>query len=175
MLDILGIGVGSMTLELDEVDCALGDTVRGVVTLKLAEPLEAKRLVVGIEASQRVVSTARDAISYRRDKVWRFEKQLKGEGSFSKLKARFTLKLPQTLEQSGQLPDSLLGDMAQVLSFLTPTKRFPLEWSVFGFLDRPWKVNVKARVPITVSVPAKATRGRRKRKAQSTKSNSAGG
>lgn len=40
-----------------------------------------------------------------------------------------------------------------MLAFFTPRKRFPLEWTVFGFLDRPWKVNVKASVPITVSMP----------------------
>ena len=162
MLDILGIGVGRLTLELDGVDCTLGDTIRGTLKLELTEPLDAKRLVVGVEASQRVISTRADTIGYRRDTAWRFEKQLKGEGRFSKLTCRFTLKLPQHLEQSGQLPDNLLGDMAQVMSFFTPTKRFPLEWSVFGFLDRPWKMNVKARVPITVSPRVKpaAKRGR---------------
>lgn len=163
MLDLLGIGVGKMTLELDEVDYTLGDTIRGRLKLELTEPLEAKRLVVGVEASQRVISTRQDAIGYRRDTAWRFEKQLKPQGRFSTLKVPFTLKLPQALEQSGQLPDTLLGDMAQVMSFLTPTKRFPLEWSVFGFLDRPWKVNVKARVPITVSQPVKKKRAPRRK------------
>lgn len=153
MLDLLGIGVGRLTLELDEVDLVLGDTVRGLATLELTEPLEARRLVVGVEASQRVVSTSQNGIGYRRDKVWRFEKQLKGEGTFSKLKSRFSLKLPEELWSSGQVPPGVLGDMAQVLSFFTKAKRFPLEWSVFGFLDRPWKVNVKASVPITVSMP----------------------
>jgi hypothetical protein len=163
VLDLLGIGVGKLEITLDRVDYHLGDTIKGTVTLELTEPLEAKRLVVGVEASQRVVSTGHNSVGYRRDKAWRFEKQLKGEGSFSKLKARFTLKLPEGLEQSGQLPDTLLGDMAQVMSFFTPTKRFPLEWSVFGFLDRPWKINVKAKVPITVS--ARAAEGKRKRRA----------
>ena len=165
MLDILGIGVGKMTLELDEVDYTLGDTIRGLLKLELTEPLDAKRLVVGVEASQRIISTRQDAIGYRRDTAWKFEKQLKPEGRFDKLKVRFTLKLPQALEQSGQLPDTLLGDMAQVMSFLTPTKRFPLEWSVFGFLDRPWKINVKAKVPITVSQPVKKKASRRKTQA----------
>jgi hypothetical protein len=52
--------------------------------------------------------------------------------------------------------------MAQVMSFFTPTKRFPLEWSVYGYLDRPWKVNVKARVPITVSQRAKPRKAPRR-------------
>lgn len=165
MLDILGIGVGRITLALDELDYTLGDTIRGSLTLQLTEPAEAKRLVVGVEATQRVISTRQDAIGYRRDTAWRFEKELKGEGRFSKLTQKFTLKLPQALEESGQLPDSLLGDVVQVVSFLSPTKRFPLEWSVFAFLDRPWKVNVKARVPITVSVRPAARRGRSRRRA----------
>lgn len=164
MLEILGIGVGKMTLELDELDYTLGDTIRGALTLQLTEPMEAKRLVVGVEASMRIISTRQDSVGHRRDTAWKFEKELKGEGRFSRLKTKFTLKLPQSLEQSGQLPDTLLGDMAQVMSFFTPTKRFPLEWAVFAFLDRPWKVNVKARVPITVSqrVKAKAKKSKRK-------------
>ncbi len=162
MLDLLGIGVGRLTLELDAVDFVLGDTIRGLAKLELSEPLEAKRLVVGVEASQRVVSTSQNSVGYHRDKVWRFEKQLKGEGTFSKLKSRFTLKLPEELRSSGQVPAGVLGDMAQVLSFFTPTKRFPLEWSVFAFLDRPWKVNVKAKVPITVSLPKVRAKSRRK-------------
>ena len=169
LLDILGIGVGRITLDLEKVDFALGDTVRGTLTLTLTEPLEAKRLVVGVEAQQRIISTRQEAIGYRKDTAWRFEKQLKGEGRFAKAKLRFTLKLPETMEHSGQLPDTLLGDMAQVMSFFTPTKRFPLEWSVFAFLDRPWKVNVKARVPITVSSSGKKkTKSRRKWRRTST-------
>ncbi len=164
MLDVLGIGVGRLTLELDDVDFTLGDTIRGVAKLELTEPMDAKRLVVGVEASQRVVTSGANSIGYRRDKVWRFEKQLKGEGTFSKLTARFTLKLPQELWSSGQVPPGVLGDMAQVLSFFTPTKRFPLEWSVFGFLDRPWKVNVKANVPITVSMPVAVAEPKPKKK-----------
>jgi len=165
MLDVLGIGVGRLTLELDgDVDFTLGDTLRGVARLELTEPTEAKRLVVGVEASQRVVTSGANTIGYRRDRVWRFEKQLKGEGTFSKLKARFTLKLPEEPWSSGQVPPGVLGDMAQVLSFFTPTKRFPLEWSVFGFLDRPWKVNVKASVPITVSMPVPRPKKKRARK-----------
>ena len=38
MLDILGIRVGKLSLELDEVDRALGDTLRGQLKLELIEP-----------------------------------------------------------------------------------------------------------------------------------------
>jgi hypothetical protein len=166
VLDILGIGVGKLSIALERVDFALGDTFPGVLELQLTEPLEAKRLVVGVEASQRVVTTRRESIGYRRDVAWRFEKQLEGEGRFSDGTWPFTLRLPHTLEQSGQLPDSLLGDLAQVVSFFQPSKRFPLEWSVLAFLDRPWKVNLKGRVAITVS--ASKAGGKRPRKKRAT-------
>src|SRR5688572_19746205 len=39
LLDVLGIGVGSLTVKLERVDFALGATVRGTLTLALTEPL----------------------------------------------------------------------------------------------------------------------------------------
>ena len=159
MLDVLGIGVGSLSVELDKVDYKLGETVKGRLSLTLSAPEEAKRLVVGVDARQRVVTTSQQVVSYRRDTAWKFEHQLKGEGKFSKVTRRFVIKLPQDLERSGQTPEGALGDIAQLVSFFSPTKRFPLEWAVYAYLDRPWRLNLKARVPITVSF-AKAKRRR---------------
>jgi hypothetical protein len=160
VLDVLAIGVGSLAIELDAVDYTLGNTVKGSLKLALEVPEEAKRLVVGVEARQRVVTASNQVVSYRRDTAYRFERELKGEGKFKTLKRRFTLKLPQDLERSGQTPSGPLGDLVQIVSFLSPTKRFPLEWAVFAFLDRPWRVNLKARVPITVSFAERPKRRR---------------
>jgi hypothetical protein len=129
--------------------------VKGTLKLALEAPEEAKRLVVGIEARQRVVTASQQVVSYRRDTAWKFERELKAEGTFKTFKRRFTIKLPQDLERSGQTPPGPWGDLAQIVSFLSPTKRFPLEWAVFAYLDRPWKLNLKARVPITVSFAAR--------------------
>jgi hypothetical protein len=66
--------------ELDDVDFTLRDTIRGSLGLQLTDAAEAKRLVVGVEATQRVISTRQNTIGYRRDTAWRFERELKGEG-----------------------------------------------------------------------------------------------
>ncbi len=162
MLEVLAIGVGELQIKLKQVDYQLGDTIRGLVKVRLTEKLEAKRLVVGLEARQRTVGLHDNTVSYSNGKVWRFEKELAGEGRYLKRAKRFELKIPEDLERAGPAPDSPLGDIAQVISFLSPNKRFPLEWQVFAFLDRPWKFNVKAKVPITVTVPA--TRKKRSKK-----------
>jgi hypothetical protein len=153
MLDVLAIGVGELQIKLKQVDFQLGDTIHGLVRVRLTEKLDAKRLVVGLEARQRTVGLHDNTVSYSNGKVWRFEKELCGEGKNLKRAKRFELKIPEDLERAGPPPDNMLGDVAQVLSFLSPNKRFPLEWHVFAFLDRPWKFNVKAKVPITVTVP----------------------
>lgn len=163
MIDVLAIGVGELQIKLKEVDYQLGDTVRGLVKVRLTEKLEAKRLVVGIEARQRVIGVSGGTTSYSNGKVWRFEKELAGEGKYLKRAKKFELKLPNDLERSGPAPDNVLGDVAQVISFLSPHKRFPLEWHVFAFLDRPWKFNVKAKVPITVTLPAAKPKKKRKK------------
>ena len=155
MLDVLAIGVGEVQLGLKKVDYDLGDTVRGIVRVRLTEKLEAKRLVVGLEARQRVLGLHQGTTSYSNGRVWRFERELCGEGKYKHRSKKFELKLPSDLERSGQTPDNVLGDLAQVISFLSSAKRFPLEWHVFAYLDRPWKLNVKAKVPITVTIPSR--------------------
>jgi hypothetical protein len=154
MFDVLAIGVGELQIKLKKVDFELGDVIHGLVKVRLTEKLEAKRLVVGIEARQRTVGLNDGTVSYSNGKVWKFEKELSGEGKYLKRAKKFELKIPSDLERAGPTPDNMLGDVAQVLSFLSPNKRFPLEWHVFAFLDRPWKFNVKAKVPITVTIPA---------------------
>ncbi|MFT3842227.1 MAG: hypothetical protein QM723_34880 [Myxococcaceae bacterium] len=165
MLDVLAIGVGELQIKLKQVDYQLGDTVRGLVKVRLTEKLEAKRLVVGIEARQRVIGVSGGTTSYSNGKVWRFEKELSGEGKYLKRAKKFELLLPNDLERAGPAPENMLGDVAQVISFLSPTKRFPLEWHVFAFLDRPWKFNVKAKVPITVTIPLEAKKKKKRKKA----------
>ena len=53
---VTGIGRGDVKLELVQTRVAPGGTVRGRVVLALTEPTEAKRLVVTLQARQKVVT-----------------------------------------------------------------------------------------------------------------------
>ena len=67
--------------------------------------------------------------------------------------------------------------MAQAISFLSNVKRFPLEWKVYAFLNRPWQLNPKgevqvqlhARRPESDVASSRATRSERRRSALTAK------
>ncbi len=155
ILDALGLSVGTLRLEFEERLFRPGDFIRGKVLLALTEEVPARRLVVGLDARQRAVglspgSSNGVSLSYRHDTVWDFHQDLDGERTYRAGEAfPFRLMVPErALETSFGLPAGTLGDVAQVISFLSPTKRFPLEWRVYAFLDRPWNFNVKSDVPV---------------------------
>ncbi|MHB8876178.1 MAG: vacuolar protein sorting-associated family 26 protein [Myxococcaceae bacterium] len=173
MLDTLGLGVGALHLEFAGRVFRPGELIRGTVRLDLTEPVPAKRLVVGLDAKQRVVgispaSGSAGGLSYRRDTVFDFHVDLDGERTYEPGEThRFELMVPENAsETSCGLPGGTLGEVAQVISFLSSTKRFPLEWRVFAFLDRPWRFNVKAEAPIQLTQPAEAPAAKKRRAPQ---------
>jgi len=155
ILDALGIRVGTLRLDFEERLFRPGDFIRGKVRLDLTGEVPARRLVIGLDAQQRAVGVSPNlnngvSLSYRHDTVWDFHQDLDGERTYRKGEAfAFKVMVPErALETSFGLPTGTLGDVAQVISFLSPTKRFPLEWRVYAYLDRPWNFNVKTEVPV---------------------------
>lgn len=166
MLDALGLVPGKLTLDVKGRTFAPGDAIRGRVTLQLAEEGEARRLVVMLEAKQRAVGLAPGrrgiALSYRKDKVWKFELELDGERVY-----RTGLTYPFELMVPDGALEATFGQ--NLLDTLTANHRFPLEWSVSAFLDRPWKLNVKASVDVqVVSRPKRAPPKKRATKKKAT-------
>jgi hypothetical protein len=154
ILEALGLSVGELHLSLDAKVYRPGDLVTGTVHLDLSEPSAAKRLVVGLLARQRAVGLAPGQqglqLSYRNDKVWDFQFDLDGPRRYRPGEtARFELLIPLEATQTNfSPPGGLLGDVAQALSYLSNVKRFPLEWRVYAFLDRPWQLNPKGEVQV---------------------------
>lgn len=153
-LEALGLSVGELHLTLDERVYRPGETITGTVRLELTESSPAKRLVVGLLARQRAVGLAPGQqglqLSYRNDKVWDFHFEVDGPRLYRpKETARFELLIPlEAADTNFTPPGGLLGDVAQALSFLSNVKRFPLEWKVYAFLDRPWQLNPKGEVQL---------------------------
>src|SRR5882672_9109038 len=83
---VTGIGRGTVRLELDRTKLSPGDTLRGRVALALAEPVDAKRLVVSLRAHQRTVEIQRrdgqrTAVSSRSE-IFHFDQELGGEQTY---------------------------------------------------------------------------------------------
>lgn len=157
--EALGLSAGELHLALDAKIHRPGDLVTGTIRLDLSEPSPAKRLVVGLIARQRAVGRAPGQqglqLSYRNDKVWDFHFDLDGPRRYRPGQtARFELLIPLETDQTNFTPPGgLLGEAAQALSSLSNVKRFPLEWRVYAFLDRPWQLNPKGQVQLQLSAP----------------------
>lgn len=154
---VAGIGVGSMSLTLDRYDFTPGDKVTGKITLALEEPLDGKRLVVGMVGSRKRIgyekgTDGRTTQSSHTEKVYEFERQLDGEHSYQTGEYDFELVVPDDASpQSGIDADGLVGDVARLVAALSQSGRTSIKWQVYAFLDLPWKRNVKAKSAITVN------------------------
>jgi len=156
MLEFFGIGVGSIEIQLERFGFYPGDTIRGQLVLKLREPQSARALVVGLRARQRVVERYRspreNVLNYRNETVWEFERELAGEGVYTEGSYPFEILVPGDIFRAEAAPPpGILGDIARAVSFLQPQKRFPLQWQVFGFVSRPFKVDIKKQIDVVVT------------------------
>ena len=154
---IVGIGVGSLELMLVRTDFRPGDTIDGRLTLKLEKPIEAKRLVVGVRALEQRTVRGKDAegrptTATETHTFFELEHPLEGKRSYRSDAWDVHLKLPSDVLGPGlELPGGRLGDVVRVVSALAGSRRPPLRWGVFAFLEIPWKANLKASRDVTVS------------------------
>jgi hypothetical protein len=184
ILEALGLSVGEIHLTLERSEYARGDRIRGELRLALTEEVEAKRLVVGVRAKQRSIGVGLDphrggrSITYSNDKAFEFAKELSGERVYRDgEKVPFELLMPADGARPPiKLPEGVLGDITQIVAALASVHRFPLEWRVFAFLDRPWQLNPKGEaqfqlidVKPTPSEPEKPKRKRAPAKKKAAK------
>jgi hypothetical protein len=146
---IVGIGVGSLELLLIKHAFQPGEVIHGRLELKLEEPVDAKRLVIGVHATEERERWTTDSrgqqIRERETRTrYRVERQLAGKGLYRGGGYDFHLPLPGT--SSEPLP-GFLGDVARLVAAVT---RPQLDWRVYAFLDIPWKANLRAGSDISV-------------------------
>ena len=143
---IVGIGVGSLDLMLIKHAFQPGETVHGRLVLNLEEPVEAKRLVVGVHATEERWTTNTQGQRERETRPrYRVERQRAGKGICRGGGYDFQLPLPGAPD--AQRPDGILADVVRLVAAVA---RPQLDWRVYAFLDIPWKANVKAGADITV-------------------------
>jgi hypothetical protein len=158
---IVGIGVGSIELELVKNHFVAGETIHGRLKLALARSTEAKRLVVGLRGTRDRTTVVRDSRGHRSQRretetVYEFEQQLDGKRSYQTDGYDVHLAIPiDAVAGRLQTPEGTLGDVLRVVSSLVDVGPRPVVWHVYAFLDIPWKANVKRQIQITVS-PAKS-------------------
>jgi hypothetical protein len=153
---IVGIGVGSLELQLVKNHFVAGETVHGRLKLALSRSTEAKRLVVGIRGTRERITSVRDSRGQRSERretetVYEFEQQLDGKRNYQADGYDLHLAIPaDAVAAKAQLPEGTLGDVLRVVSSFVDVGPRPVVWHVFAYLDIPWKANVKQQVQISV-------------------------
>jgi hypothetical protein len=150
---IVGIGVGSMELQLIKRAFKPGETVHGRLQLKLKNKTEAKRLVAVVEATEERTSWVSDGRGGRQKRretvtVHRFEQQLDGKRTY--FDEAYDLHLPLPAKSPVEMPSGTLGEVARFVSVVVDVMRNPIAWRVHVFLDVPWKANIKTHADITL-------------------------
>lgn len=160
ILKALGLSVGEIHVTLERTEYARGDRIKGELRLSLTEEVEAKRLVVGVRAKQRAIGISPSSqrgmsVSYSNDKAFEFFKELSGERTYLDGEtAKFELLMPTDgTRPTIKMPEGVLGDLTSVIAALASVHRYPLEWRVFAFLDRPWALNPKGEAQFQLIEP----------------------
>lgn len=149
---------GELRLSLTQAWHRPGEPIRGVVHVDLRGPTSARRLVVGLVARQRSVGQQAGGllVTFRNDVVWEHQLELDGPRRYHPREAAaFALPLPLEAAQGDACPPGPRHDEAvRALAPLAHVRRFPLEWRVYAFLDRPWHLSPRAQQVLSLTPPA---------------------
>lgn len=153
---VTGLGRGSVKLELDQTKAAPGGTITGRLVLALTEPIEAKRLVVTLQARQKMVTVSRDSsgrsVGTQHADVYTFHVELGGATTYNAETLTFELTIPpDALELKASSPSTPLGEVARTIASAVSPTAGPIEWQVVGTMEIPWGRNLHHEVDIVVT------------------------
>jgi hypothetical protein len=142
---VTGVGRGDIKLELDVPKAAPGGTLRGRVALQLAEPTEAKRLIVSLRAQRRQrQSGSTNPVAVE---LYKFDLELGGAKRYEITSVPFELTVPaDALELK---PSAASHPLLDVVKAFAPTG--PIEWQVIARLEIPWGKDFTSSVDIAIS------------------------
>jgi hypothetical protein len=149
---VTGVGRGHVRVALDSTRAAPGGELRGKVLLELPEPVEAKKLVVELRATQRGVENRGGVRSPTSTTIYRFEAELAGPRRYQREELPFTLTVPRDVG-GGRVapPPGTLGDVARAVSSLVSPTTGPVEWRVTASLVISFGRDLEHAVDVAVA------------------------
>lgn len=148
---VVGVGRGEVRVALDELRGRAGGDVRGKVTVALTEPIDARRLVIELRASQRGVETRGGVRAPTATTLYKFEHELAGAGRFHQGAFAFALPVPRTLGGGrAAAPAGRLGDVARAVSAVVAPTTGPIEWRVIARLVVPMARDLEHAVDVMI-------------------------
>ena len=143
---VLGIGEGSIEIQLPKLNYVQGEVIKGKVILKLNAPKRARELRVELIAEQ--IQSVNSPRGRRKDtrRVYTYKNTLKGEGEYISSEYDFELTIPkfggtQELEGIAKTIVSAFSALGGGTS---------LHWYIVATLDLPLSFDITKRVTISV-------------------------
>jgi len=140
---VTGIGRGDIKLEIDVPKAPPGGTLRGRVVLQLAEPTEAKRLIVTLRAQRRQRQSG--STNPVHVEMYKLDRELAPTQRFENTSFPFELTIPDDALELKAAPHPLL----EVVKAFAPTG--PVEWQVIARLEIPWGKDFTSSVDVSIS------------------------
>jgi hypothetical protein len=146
---VVGIGVGSIELRTARSTYRLGQTIHGVVSLRLEEPTAASGLMVALRATRRRLVHAGQGSSYQDEVVHEFSVGLGGEETYESGEHPFAIELPRELDMRSEAGGVFGQAVAAARAFKSMTEA-KLRWRLVVTLVIPWKRNLSKAFGINV-------------------------
>lgn len=154
-----GVGVGTIAIDVQQIDYQPGDKVSGKVILTLEEATAADKLVVRLSATgtrtryQRESGSTSKTLVHEKETLYSFDLEVDGDKTYEEGEHiyEFSVRIPVDAENDVSSPDAgLLSEVVKVASLFTRGAKHPTTWTLRAFLNIPWKRNIKKELGLQV-------------------------
>jgi len=140
---------GKITINLIKFDFTEGDTISGIINLKLKKPVEAKSLSIKLIGEKTNTNYSKTGSKSSTQNIFELVKQIDGEKMYmvGEQNYNFDLKIPMNIKQTtgSQIADTLVKSM-QILS----GQNSKIDWYLIAYLDMKG-FNISKRVRIYIN------------------------
>jgi len=147
-------GPEKMILKLENFNFFPGEKIKGIVSINLKKPLQARKLQVGLYGVRRErYRGSNGKTETRTTTVYDFVIPLGQEGEYQKGDYSFEIPIPNDILMIGtrQRPEGKLGVVADIASTLSGQRYSPIEWFVKSNLDLAMKFDVSKEQKIVIA------------------------
>jgi len=146
---MFGMGKGKITLTLDKMNYAHGETINGTVTMTLKKAIQAKGVIVTLFAEATQTKFTGNGVQKQTTRIFDFSVPLDSEKEYGNTPYNYEFKIIVPTKENVKAPEGVLGGVAQAAKFLSQGKQ-NTKWFVEAKLDVPKGFDVHKKQQINV-------------------------
>ena len=151
---MLGIGAGSIELQVNNLNFRPGEIIEGVLILKLKSTTKARGLFIRLIGERTTTHVEGNHVSQRTGKIFDLPFQLDGEKDYPAspqgLSYPFKIVIPTNMS-IGASPGGTLGTIANVAQMFLPFGSGQTKWFIYGHLDMQLAFDVSKKLQINIA------------------------